>query len=119
MNRISREDVLDIANRINSLCQIEISETWKPDWPVYPADFTSDCWYLTFRSSPPETSVSTAVLLAISKANGGILYSGLIDQSAGNNKPQEPLMGSESQFPGQGPRPKTANSVGPLSESAR
>jgi hypothetical protein len=81
MSRITKEEALDIAkNNISSLFYIKITDKWNAEWPVYAADRLADCWYITFNPSLKGTSTGAAYLIAISKENGGILYSGLVGE---------------------------------------
>ena len=82
MNRITREEALDIAkSNIGSLFHIEITDKWNDGWgSVYGAAKLTDCWYITFSPSLKGTSTGAAYLIAISKENGSILHSGLIGE---------------------------------------
>ena len=81
MSQITREEALDIAkSNIGSLFHIEITDKWNAGWPVYGADRLAGCWYITFSPSLTGTSMGAAYLLAISKENGSILYSGLVGE---------------------------------------
>ena len=81
MSQITREEALDIAkNNIGLLFHIEITDKWNAGWPVYASDRLADCWYITFSPSLTGTPMGAAYLLAISKENGKILHSGLVDE---------------------------------------
>ena len=77
MSKITKEEALDIAkSNIGSLFHIEITDKWNAGWRVYGVDRLVDCWYITFNPSLRGLSTGAAYLIAISKENGSILYSG-------------------------------------------
>lgn len=80
MKRINREEALDIAkNNIGSLFQIEITDQWNADWPIYRTEnLMTDCWYITLNPSLAGTHLGSVYLIVISKVNGSILWSGLV-----------------------------------------
>lgn len=78
MSKITREEALDIAkSNIGSLFHIEITDKWNSGWPVYAADRLADCWYVTFDPSLTSSTLGPSYLVAVSKKDGSILYSGL------------------------------------------
>ena len=78
MSQITREEALDIARtHISSLFQLKITDQWDDGWgPVYGADRLADCWYITFSPSLSGFSIGAGYLVAVSKKDGSILYSG-------------------------------------------
>jgi hypothetical protein len=81
MNRITKEEALDIAkSNISSLFHIEITDQWNAGWVVYGADRLADCWYITFSPSLTRASIGATYLLAISKEDGSVLHSGAVGE---------------------------------------
>lgn len=78
MSTINREEALDIAkSNIGSLFHIEITDQWNDGWgAIYSADRLADCWYITFSRSTTGFSIGAGYLVAVSKKDGSILYSG-------------------------------------------
>jgi hypothetical protein len=78
MSKITKEEALDIAkHNISSLFRIEITDKWNAGWPIYGAERLTNCWYVTFDPSLTGTTLGPSYMVAISKENGSILFSGL------------------------------------------
>ena len=78
MSQITREEALHIArSNIGSLFHVEITDKWNDGWgSVYGADRLADCWYVTFDPSLTSSTLGPSYLVAVSKKDGRILYSG-------------------------------------------
>jgi hypothetical protein len=78
MSRITKEEALDRSKKhISTLIQFEITDQWNAGWVVYGADRLADCWYVTFDPSLTSTTLGPSYLVAVSKKDGEILFSGL------------------------------------------
>jgi hypothetical protein len=81
MSQITKEEALDIArSNISTLFHIEITDKWNTGWLVYGADRLADCWYITFDPSLTSSTLGPSYLVAVSKRDGSILYSGLVGE---------------------------------------
>jgi hypothetical protein len=86
MSPITKEEALDIAKgNINSLFNIEITDTWDDAWPKYAADSITDCWYITFTPLFRGCAIGAPGLIAVSKESGQIRFTSMIfEQVQGN-----------------------------------
>ena len=79
MNQITKEEAIDIAKgNINSLFNIEITDTWNDEWPEYAADRLTDCWYITFTPFFKDYAIGAPGLIVVSKESGRIRFTSMI-----------------------------------------
>jgi hypothetical protein len=77
-NTITKEEALKIAGcETGVLSCTGITDEWQPGWVIYAADRLADCWYVTFNPSLTSLTLGPSYLVALSKKDGTILFSGL------------------------------------------
>ena len=77
MSQITKEEDFDIArSHVGELCYIGITDKYDPGWVIYNADDLVNCWYVTFNPSLNSNALGPSYLVAVSKKDGSILYSG-------------------------------------------
>lgn len=75
---ITKEEALKIAGRKTGVLSCTgITDEWHPGWVIYAADRLADCWYVTFNPSLTSLTLGPSYLVAVSKKDGTILFSGL------------------------------------------
>ena len=76
MSQVTKEEAYDIArNHVGLLPYMGITDEWQ-GWVIYAADSLKNCWYVTFNPSLTSTTLGPSYLVAVSKKDGSILYSG-------------------------------------------
>jgi hypothetical protein len=80
-SKITREDALEIAKRkMGILPCIDITDKYSPGWAIYSPDRLVNCWYFFFQPSLIGTTLGQSYMVAVSKEDGGILWSGLVGE---------------------------------------
>jgi len=79
MSTITKDEALEIARRESGVLSCQgITDQFNPGWVIYAAERLANCWYVTFEPSLTGTTLGQSYLVAVSKEDGEILYSGLI-----------------------------------------
>ncbi len=74
---VTKEEAIEIAgSHAGLLPLIEITDEWQ-GWIVYNADGLANCWYALFCPSITGYSLGPSYLVAVSKQDGKILFSGM------------------------------------------
>jgi hypothetical protein len=77
-SKITKEEALEIAGRETGVLScIGITDEYHPGWMIYAADRLADCWYVTFDPSLVGTTLGPSYMVAVSKKDGEILFSGV------------------------------------------
>jgi hypothetical protein len=78
MSEINEKEAYDIArSHVGILRYTGITDNYSGGWVIYAADRLANCWYVTFDPSLIGLTLGPSYLVAVSKENGDILYSGL------------------------------------------
>ncbi len=76
-SKITREKALAIAMSHTGVLPCHgITDKYDPGWVIYAAERLADCWYITFSSYLTGFSIGPFYLVAVSKKDGSIRYSG-------------------------------------------
>ena len=74
---ITKEEALKIAGRnAGPLSFTGITDKYHPGWVIYNGNNLKNCWYVTFNPSLTCFTLGPSYMVAVSKKDGSILYSG-------------------------------------------